>query len=145
LRPRCRWWRPWWRFALAISSLSAALALLNNCLGGSCNVQVRSLQLAIGGLITAFNIIGIAIGIGMIFPIPWVGTAACLAILFAMLGATIAFEFIGADLRLLAICELTTSTAISTAERGAYVVGAILSIGIMALFGYSRFGPQEPR
>ena len=128
---------------LAIASLSAALALLNKCIGGSCNTEVRSLQTAIGGLIAAFNIIGIAIGIGMVFPVPWAGAVAVLVIMVGMIGASIAFGFIAADLQLLATCERTSSTAISTAQTGGFAVGAILSIGILALFGYTRFGPGE--
>jgi hypothetical protein len=128
--------------AIAISSLSTAAALLNNCLGGSCNTEVRALQTAIGGLISAFTVIGVAIGIGMVFPIPWVGAVACAAIIVAMLAASLAFGFIGADLAALAACERMSSTVISTAGRGGFVVAGILSVGLVALTGYGVFRPQ---
>ena len=131
--------------ALAISSLSAAEALLNNCIGGACNTQVRALQTGLGALIAAFTVIGVAIGIGMVISIPWVGAAAVLAIIVTMIGASVAFGFIGADLRTVATCQRAASSVISSAETGAFVVGAVLSIGILGLTGYTRFGPNEPR
>jgi hypothetical protein len=131
--------------AVAISSLSAAEALLNKCLGGACNTQVRALQTGIASLIIAYNIIGIAIGIGMMFPIPWVGAAAVIAIVVTMVAASAAFGFIAADLNTVALCERMTSTIISTAQTAGFAVGAVLSVGILALFGYSKFGPGEPR